>query len=353
MKNLYFNKDVSSPYFEYDTPEGHRETIDYSLPVDKIDEDIDVNEYSVELLINPLLNLQSNVFALLVKHEDGTKQTIGYVFPVTVLDSDQVISAESSNYYYAAFYTLLSRLNRIKTTGGISSNFEDNICVAVINKKNSGCDNPLHLCIHSLRMYCYSYFVKDNSVQQIKGYKRERFFNNPDQKSIYVDLKEPKLYGHPMVDRLIRDLVNADNVIHRFVLLYQFIEFLMEDAISSDVENIIAKYTKGDRTSSEFFDEIAQTGKEKARIKKIFEDCNISGTPAFSNFRVAYRNLLKATGFEDDSSSKEHEVFYAFRGKMTHSYRRLYSQEHLLAETIQYFERLVLLIVGNYPREIY
>lgn len=48
-------------------------------------------------------------------------------------------------------------------------------------------DNPLYLCIHSLRKYGYSYFEDNNNVLPIEGYSRELIISN-NQKSINIEL---------------------------------------------------------------------------------------------------------------------------------------------------------------------
>lgn len=350
MKITCFDTTGSIPCFGYDI-DGNTEYIDYNPPIADLDNNLDINEYAVDLLINPILNGQSDMTALSVKKEDGSRQTIGYVFPVTVLDSDQPITKGLADYYYAGFYILLSRLEKIKE-GDFSANFEDNVCVAVINKKLAHNEQPLHLCIHSLRKYCYSYFAENNHVLPIIGYNKELFFENPNQRTIYVDLSVPKLYNHPMVDRIMRDLVNANNVTHRFVLLYQIIEFMMEDAIVKDVDEIYQQLLHNIINQRKYFDDINRIGKENSKIKNIFELCEVSATKDFGRFRTACKKLLNLAGFTESAKKDNAELFYEFRNNMTHSYRRLYVHESLLVEVIQYFERIVLHIVGSYPREI-
>lgn len=350
MKINRFDKTVLPPCFEVDV-DGNAEYIDYNPPIDGLDDSLDVNEYSVELLINPILNSQSSVYALCVKNPDDTKQTIGCVLPVSALDNDQPIRKGLANYYYAAFYVLLSRLEMLED-GDFSSNFEDNICVTVINKKLAGTDNPLPICIHSLRRFCYSYFQEKNHVAPVAGYNKELFFETKEQQCIYVNLTIPKLYSHPMVDRILRDLVDASNVTHRFVLLYQIVEFMLEDAIVHDVNVIYNKLMSNTITQSQYFDDISHIAKERTKIKNIFDECSVASSTDFAHFRTECKILLNDAGFVDSANKDGADLFYEFRNNMTHSYRRLYVFETQLTIVIQYFERVVLLIVGNYPREI-
>ena len=60
----------------------------------------------------------------------------------------------------------------------------------------------------------------------------------------------------------------------------------------------------------------------------------------------------KVIGYTPDKSDVDANLFYFFRNQMTHSYRNLYQYSKELADTIQAFERLILLIVERYPYSI-
>lgn len=237
MDTIYFDKSGSIPGFEYSS-NGESGFIEYYPSIENLEPDINIDNYVVELLINPMLSNESDVYFLSMKSSSDSRcnrQTIGAIVPILALDSDQEVDKFMDNYLYVAFWHLLKRLKSLKS-GGFSDNFESNICVCIFSKKLMG-DNPLYLCIHSLRKYGYSYFEDNNNVLPIEGYSRELIISN-NQKSINIELKEPILYQHPIVDRILRDLKSASNVTHRFVLLYQIIELLMEDAIIQDVDKI-------------------------------------------------------------------------------------------------------------------
>lgn len=349
MKIVSFNKEYPDPYFEYEDGEGVVNSICYNLPIDDLSDDIQASNYSVELLINPMLSNQSDIFRLYVIQDDKSKcdrQTVGAVFPVSALDSNDSIDKWLYEFLYVGFWKLLERLNNVKD-GDFSDNFESNVCVCVISKNLTKSDNPLHLCIHSLRKYGYCYFVEHNSIKQVSGYKRERIIQ-ANKKSFNIEFKEPILYSHPMVDRILRDIGGASNVIHRFVLLYQIIELLLEDSVVEDVKKQYRIFISRGTSVNNYLEDIVRLHKDKERIRKIFEYCNIKDSEC-EGFRKSYEKLLGKAGY---NSMKENlpNSFYDFRNQLTHSYRRLYAHKLELCETIQYFEQIVLLIVERYPR---
>lgn len=337
MKIVSFNKEYPDPYFKYEDSEGVVNSINFQLPIDDLSDDIQVSDYSVELLINPMLSNQSDIYKLCVKQKDKSKcdrQTVGAVFPVSALDSNQSIDRGLCDFLFVAFWQLLERLNVIND-GDFSENFEANVCVCVISKNLSKNDNPLHLCIHSLRKYGYSYFVENNTIKLVSGYRRDRMIS-ASQKAINIELKEPLLYSHLMVDRILRDIGNASNVIHRFVLLYQIIELLMEDSIVEEIKKQYDSLITRVSAVNNCLEDIIRLHKEKERIKNIFDYCEIRDREC-EGFKKSYCNLLNLAGYAPLKWNLPYS-FYDFRNQMTHSYRRLYAHKHELCETIQYFE---------------
>lgn len=350
MDIVCFDRSGSTPAFEYKL-NGSSEFIDFLPPIDDLDSDIQVNDYVVELLINPMLSNESDIYSLcMIRNDDSTKkQSIGAIFPVSALDSDQQLRKGLCDYLYVAFWHLLDRLKSIKA-GDFSSNFESNVCVVVFSKRLVGTDNPLHMCIHSLRKYGYSYFEAFNKVVPIEGYSRDIIIQ-PSQKNIVVEVSEPILYGHPIIDRILRDLKSANNVTHRFVLLYQVVELLMEDAISQDVVRIYNMLQRHVISTNDYFEKVSRVSRERARVTTIFDLCTINANDC-KKFRDSCRTLFTLAGFIDDFTTNDSDLFYNFRNKMTHSYRALYAHKASLSETIQHFELIVLLIIERYPRLI-
>lgn len=182
MDIVCFNRSGIIPAFEYSN-NGESEFVDYHPSIKNLDADLNVDDYIVELLINPMLSNESDVYYLCMKSAPVTgcdRQTIGAIFPILALDSDQEVHKFMGNYLYVAFWHLLKRLKSLKS-GDFSDNFESNVCVCVFSKRLAG-DNPLYLCIHSLRKYGYSYFEDNNNVLPIEGYSRELIIGNNQKK---------------------------------------------------------------------------------------------------------------------------------------------------------------------------
>lgn len=345
MRDVAFNNGGSQPYFCYTNSEGSQETIDYNPPIDKLWKDIHLGDFKVELLINPLLNKESNVYPI-VKQVSSREETLGYVFPVSVLDSDETLEPEKlQNYVFVAFHELLSRLKEVKE-GDFSDNFEKNVCVCVFHLQSTQDTNPLHLCIHDLRKFGYSYFVPNNNILVPDGYKADLYTK---KKRIVTKLKEPSLYADPMVDMLLREYAFANNVTHRFVLLYQIVEYLIERLMRPEIQKEIDKLNRDEIPNNDFLERMRYIAGEGARIKTIFDNCGLTLAEK-SCFINAIIRLYGLVGY-NPSKTEIHELFYSFRNQMTHSYRKLQKEKAEMAITVQEFEILMMYIIEkfNYP----
>ena len=345
MRNVRFDSSGSSPVFKYDNVLGGEEYVDYKPPIDLLDPNINVANYCVELLINPLLSNESNVYMLLDPN-NVTSQKVGVVMPISVLSSDEQPEHKIQNYIYAAFHVLLERIDDIKETE-FYKNFEPNVCVFVVDRRRVHFEHPLPLCIHTLRKYGYSYFENNNRVKPPVGYVAAEYIQ-AGQKNIRLAFKEPELYSDPMVDSLMRALPSAHDATHRFVLLYQVIELLMEKAAITEINNYIASLSIHDIPSNDFVHGVNELSTEKEKIKEIFSKANITSAES-GDFRDACLILYGLIHYNNPKMTSSNDVLlYSFRNQMTHSFRTLRKEPTALATTIQRFEILILRIIERY-----
>lgn len=222
---------------------------------------IDCERYIIQLLINPFLNRESNVFKL-----QAGRGSIGYIFPISVLDSDNNWEDNYSGihrYIYAAYKILLQRLPKAKSPNIFSDNFEDNICVYIVDKIRYEGDCSLHKCIHTLRQWGYSYFENDNKIARIPYFNVKSYIHT---KRINLDFKLPSLYNHDMIDYLLREYPKTSSPVHRFIILYQVIEFLFAIEAKREAATIIEKYKSGLLAYNDFATDLRALTSEKNKI---------------------------------------------------------------------------------------
>lgn len=345
MRNVDFKHGSEGYYFSYESENGFGE-FEYRFSAKPLWKDIRYDEFEVELLINPLLNRESNTYELRGREH----HTVGYLFPISLLDSDSDFGEyhNINNYVNVAFKKLLERIEHVKGNGILfSDNFEENICVCVLHKPSINMPHPLSQCIHSLRKYGYSYFEENNRIHPIKGYAPDLFFKN-GKKKVILDFKEPLLYQNPMIDSILRALPKADNLTHRFVLLYQVIETLFEEIASRKIDEEIRRFTGKHIPCNDFQENIKQLSSEKVKLGEIFECCeNLESSGEAKQFMEYCMQLFDLIHYSPSKNGLK-DIFYAFRNQMTHSFRNLHGFPVELAETIQCFELLILKIIELY-----
>ena len=348
MKNVRFDNSGSEPVFRFENTDGVDDRIVYKPSTRGLKPELRKEDFSVELLINPFLNRAKNVYNICKDDRDSSTGREGVIFPVSALDTeDSFEQTGMCNYALIAFQILLERLEEVENSErDFSDNFEDNVCVCVINLKSLGIANPLHLCINSLRKYGYSYFEPNNEIKKVDGYKAELYVDN-SVRNLKVKFEEPLLYSNSMVDMMLRALPHANNVIHRFVLLYQVIETMMEDVSLKKINEEIDKLQNNLVPHNDFLDSLKGIGQEKERIKEIFNICHLSNSE-FLCFKDPCLKLYSLTKYSPDKPSEKALLFYSFRNQMTHTFRNLHDYPDEVAETVQGFEKVVLTILEKY-----
>lgn len=347
MKNVKFYEGSDGNYFSY---QGNDEDVsgefEYRFSTKSLWNSIQLEDFEVQLLINPLLNRESSVYDL----RDELNKTVGYLFPISLLDSDSDFSdyRNINNYVYVAFWELLKRIPTVNENKEFfSDNFEDNVCVCVFHKASVNTTCPLRNCIHSLRMYGYSYFTECNNIKPVDRYRSKLYFHKRENK-IHLKFSEPSLYKNPIIDSILRALPKADNLTHRFVLLYQVIETLFEEIASKRIDEEIKRFTGKQIPCNDFQDNIKQLSSEKTKISKIFKCCEkLENSDEAKLFLESCLHLFDLVHYSPSNKGLK-EIFYSFRNQMTHSYRNLDFYQEELSETIQYFELLILRIVETY-----
>lgn len=341
MRNVSFDNKSNSFRCISETSEVEY-SFNYYPSTEHLWKDIREEDFNVDLLINPYLNRESNIYSL-----ESNSERVGYIFPIAVLDSSEDLEDYGCiyNYIFIAYKILLKRLPIITNSTDFTENFEDNVIVCIFNLRHTP-DNPLSKCIHSLRKLGYSYFEDNNHYKAITHYD-SNFFIDSHKGKIRVDFRIPKLYGKPIVDYLLREYSKVSNTTHRFVILYQIIEFLMDDIAEFKISETINKYKLRQIPQHDLFNNFKELSYEKKKLKSIFSLCKISDSD-FDSFKSNYTILCNCIGYYPANKDDRAEYFYSFRNQMTHSYREIHGHEKELDKTVQAFELLVLTIVERY-----
>ena len=352
MRDIVFEHTGDCNQFTFKDDAGRDYCFEYYPSIEGLWIDFNLSDFDVQLLIHPFLNKESNVFSLQSKVKTK-EETVGYVFPVSVLDSDNFEPKRSSdnNYLFAAYQILLMRLFSIKDgIDTLSPCFEDNVCVCVLNLRTIGRNRGVWDCIHSLRKFGYSYFIENNSFKEIEGYSLRSYKSLLPGSRMHVDFSIPSIYSDLIIDGLLRSLPKADNLVYRFMLLYQIVEFLISKKVSASINLAISEYQESSSCSeNDFLESINHIRKERGVIKEILSSCGITqSTDCNKEFNKYCQHLYDVAGITPQKNNEDN-LFYSFRNQMVHSFRHLSGFQEELANTVFYFEQVVLAIVERYP----
>lgn len=257
MNKVLFSFISNEFFYADDTDEEH--SFEYHPAVADLWNPIDFNQFAVDLCINPYLSKELDIFELRYNQD-----RCGYIFPIALLDTEEDLSKfkKLNSYIFIAFQILLQRIDKINDYELFSSNFEDNICVCVLNLK----ELPVYVrgigsCMPSLRYYGYSYFYSDNKIQAVDNYKSE-IFRPSTRNRINIEFDTPLLCEDTVIKELLNLYPQIDNLTHRFVILYQIIEYLMAFAIDTDISLEISNYLSS-KTHNDFILNISSLNSEK------------------------------------------------------------------------------------------
>lgn len=345
MKNVRFDKD--SKTFSCTDEEGNDFTFDYKPSTRYLWDSINLDNFIVELCINPYLNHELDIFQL---YFDKTR--CGYIFPISILDSVEDLSSYRNidSYINIAYNVLLRRIPKITKDDEFSKNFEDNICVCIFHKDYIPNNvKNLSACIPELRYFGYTYFEDNNTFEHVDGYKIDGF--KPTSKSkIILSFKSPFLYTKVEITDLLSVIPSISNQTHRFIVLYQFIEYIISEAAQSEIMYEINRYTQKRSSNQEIINNLGKLATESTRIAKLFDNCTLNNDIK-EEFKNAIEHLFQLIDY-DYSHMNISGLFYTFRNQMTHNYRSLHGHKKELGEAIQAFERLVYNILATYVPKV-
>ena len=352
MRDIVFEHTEDCNQFTFKDDLGTDYCFEYHPSIEGLWKGINLADFDVQLLIHPFLNKESNVFSL-QSNLKTKEETVGFVFPVSVLDSDSFEAKRSSdnNYLFAAYQVLLTRLSLVKEgIDTLSPCFEDNVCVCVLNLRTIGRNRGVWNCIHSLRKFGYSYFVEHNQYKEIEGYSLKNYKALLPGSRMHVDFAIPSIYSDPIIDGILRSLPKADNLVYRFILLYQIVEFLISKRVSASIHDVIKEYQETSSCSeNDFLESINHIRKERGVISEILDDCGITqSTECNKELNKYCQHLYDLAGITPQKKD-EGNLFYSFRNQMVHSFRHLSDFQEELANTVFYFEQVVLAIVERCP----
>lgn len=328
-----------------------------------------LNDYQVYLFENCYFNKESDVFNVKLIGNDSINSDNGrdgFLLPLQVLDSNQELEDSSRHsYQYVAASVLLKQrideLNKFVDTNkslieeieaefekiiSIPDIFESLYCTDKILheyfKKNSNYKNicfyhnPIILIInryqktkinienYKLSLFLYGYTNNRNN-QRIANIKREFYIEKNDEKGVKTLnlIKTQEWINKKVINNLFSDIfTSSESIVFRFLILYQNVEYLMDEIEEEELINLKRNISKLDLSNnsniSKIKNDIQNLRKEGEYLKKLFQTVEIS--PIFDNDVNIFRTLYRAI-VDSENNDKVFLQIYGMRNKLFHSYR--------------------------------
>ncbi len=316
------------------------------------------DDYYLFLFENNHLNAENDCFQLYDENDD---KRIGWVFPISVLDSNENDYAENvhlNKYKFVAFKKLLSRsfsyrINLVSNEiNSISDIFGENTFIVILSKELINKDD-FNISSFYPSLATYGYYLKSNnrlSITSPINYLVNKFRG---RKKLYLKYTNSVILSVDFMVKLYEIyLKELDHHLIRFHLLYQVIEYLITNKFSSEFESLLQKYNDNLITKNNFIEEINNIRNERKNIRNIFEQLHFNDGSFAKEVKIDLERDAKdfIREFNIDENKSLGDLIYDIRNIIVHNYREVKNENHELLDKITYeFEILVNYLIMNSP----
>lgn len=299
-------------------------------------DNLEDNNFKIVLLNNPFLNRELNQFEI---YFDGSNERGGFIFPITLLESEEEHKKPLLSYMLVAYRTLLSMIIG-EATGVLSDSYKDAFVLAIHNEfvPNFSLED---YCISLANYGFYEYIgvIKDKSqypsVQYIKALN----------KKLHLEKSVQNNCSNVYVKDLIRNkLCTTTDVLTRFVLVYQVVELYISEIHKKLLDESIDKYKNEEYTKNEFSEKLKEISRESYQIKQLVY--GLDTEEQSEKYKKEIIGLFNDVGYKPKNENIE-TLLYALRNQIFHNYGLFVNHEDCLTQVIFSFERLILMILSK------
>ncbi|WP_164121893.1 hypothetical protein [Sphingobacterium sp. xlx-130] len=343
--------------------------------------------YSVKVYLfkNPYF-LQGDVVELRVGNDIPIKSRIGYFFRLDALFEDQTVELSDHTYCFARYgieyifgqaESLQTKIPTISATPPKIGDFfeDDTVILVVCDQLTAGISNfSIEHHLPSLFLSGFTFFSNINPIEYLNNsnlietnYQKVKQNTPIDSHSILkIAASNIHLVGEYFLYYLFNSLLQRKNeVITRFIILYQVVEVLIDKIIIFEVQTKVCE-NLSNMTGKKVKDVLSEQSTERKRIQLLFNTYTKLSDHQKSALKQSLLDFFFHVGDLEYSEIEEHEslqlanIFYDFRNKLVHNYRLLHDPGIDVATTVQMMEKINLeaevviasFIISFSPREM-
>lgn len=327
-------------------------TVDITLPS---------KNYEIYRFVNPYLNAENDLFKL-----NYSDKTIGMIIPSAAIEDNDENPEEEFNEYLQAYKFYCAKLileglllpkNKVGKEEQLTNLLHNDsiyliICKPLIRDENFKFEN----CLPSLGIRGYYLFPENvyphvlfltshlNDHRELNSLISNRYLNLRTDASLHIYKANVDIESVQLLKLLYKKiLVQNNNPLFRFLVLYQVIEFLLEKEIRCGI-NLL--YNEKDQYSNyDFFREINNINDTRKIINKLFNEVNFEDkaeiTHSLKDFIVQNEPAYKkaATG----------DCLYDIRNLLFHDYKKVMAADDdgLVVNLVIQCEILIHHLINN------
>lgn len=282
--------------------------------------------------------------------DDDAENSVGWIFPLSIIDTDTIEpKGKLLDYVFITFQKILEEMDSVAEKYEVSdvlTVYNEDAIALILNRRHL---SP----IFNIERYRYSLYENGFSIGERVPVRIPYYQYNQAShiQLISSECDSADLPNSAYVDEIIKhDLLETSNPIHRFLILYQIIEILMDNMAESAVLEGIDAYNKGSLGKKDLMIIIDNATKESENIQSIF-----NGLSVHPYLNKAYIEAVKALYKKVEYMDKHTDLascVYSLRNQLFHSYRRYVGEKELLYATIQSFEKIILNLLIHYQKKV-
>lgn len=326
-------------------------TIDYAPSFEK---EWDFSKYELFLFTNPYLGAENDIYQVYLQEH---KYRAGWIFPISALESNENDFAHDkvfNGYRYVAYQLLLRYDKTFKTNANnikLTDIFDDNTIVCILSKDDINRRRNFNLADYLISFYSYGYFkLEENKPQPIQQniWFRDIFEFRKARSRVIIQKSGFDLSKSDYALNIFSNhLLHNDNLIVRFILLYQVIEELMQIESDQQIQDIINRYSTGSIPKNDFKAEINEISSEFKLISLIIEKSGIEAS-LISDFKNKTQVLYKNLNYNPNGITDFSKLVYSFRNLFTHNYRLMMNEEEKTNHVVCLFEHIIIQLLLGY-----
>lgn len=353
LKNIEFIEEGDLRYFRLSNSEDIGINIEYvPLSTSKWDKD----NFVIYILENPYLNAENDVFE--VYEEIITSERIGWIFPISVLesnDNDYFNYKNLNDYKYITYKKLfefdikLSAEDFNKDFYKLADLFKDTI-ICILCKETINKIPDFNFDDYLLSLYNYGYLLKNSTNMANAIYNKVEFIKKMREERSRIIIKKAKFdISENYFTKLLykEHLLQSESHIVRFFFLYQIIEYLIEIEFENQFQKYLNDFNKKKLLKNDFRENIINCSRERYLIRYVMTSIKID-TDLATEFVTECDFLFKDMGIITKNSFPD--KLYDLRNIMTHRLRDLTTKSDSLIKIIEIFERVITNLLINYEK---